>query len=246
MKLDGGGVVCPGILAPAPTVSCPSGDRDYSSQLVDVVECSIIGDGTVQALDPNGIPYPQATGISSLTDGTFAMCLPSQSPFTVEVTASLYPTSYFAELAGTGSGTLQIGLLSNQFLVAGSQLGGIDVDINEAAVLVKANATSGCGQSLAGWTIGLSLADGGSLPDGGYQLSYFASTGLPQPGLTATSTFGAALFYNLDSSISSEFLRVSYQNPDAGGCQPINATRGYTGRIYVQEGAVSGYPILLP
>jgi hypothetical protein len=243
--LDGGGVFCPAVLAPAPVVSCPSGDRDYSSQLVDVVECTIIGDAEVQALDPNGIPYPQATGTSSSTDGTFALCLPSQSPFTVEVTAAAYPNSVFAELDGTGSGTLQIALLSTEFLAAADQVGGIVID-GGAAVLVKANATSGCGQALAGWTIGLSFPDGGSLPNGSYQMRYFASSGFPQAGLTATSAFGAALFYNLDSSLSSEFLRVFYQNPDAGSCQPINASRGYTGRIYVNEGAVSGYPILLP
>ena len=63
--------------------------------------------------------------------------------------------------------------------------------------------------------------------------------------MTASSSKGAALFYNLDPSLSG-FLTLTAQAPDAGSCQVINEGLGFTGRVYVTGGSITVVPFLLP
>lgn len=96
----------------------------------------------------------------------------------------------------------------------------------------------------AGWTLGLALPDGGPIPDGGYQLAYIGTSGIPDTGATATSSAGSALFYNIDPSIT-DFVAVTATNADAGSCVPVNSTLGFTGRLFVAEEGITAYSILL-
>ena len=112
-------------------------------------------------------------------------------------------------------------------------------------MIIAKLASTQCFGDQAGWTFGISLPDGGLLPDGGYQLVYTGASYVPAPNAVATSSTGAALFYNIDPTIS-DFLLVTAAAPDDGGCAPINGGLGFTGRVFVSGGAVSIDPFLLP
>jgi hypothetical protein len=245
---DGGNYYnCPGVAVfPEPVISCPSETLDLSSQLVDVFACTIVGGGNISALDTNGIPYPGASAVSSSTDGTFDMCVPQQKPFTAQITASQYPTTYFGELQGVAElSVVQLPLLSSEALAAIVALVPNGLDQSLGLVVVTVDGNSQCGAAQAGWTIGLALPDGGSLPDGGFQLSYLSGQGIPTVGLKATQATGGAILYDIAPQ-ASDFLLVTYQNPDAGACQPMNASLGLTGRVYVTGNSVSVFPVRLP
>jgi hypothetical protein len=247
---SGGGLAgdytCPAVAVPPVAVSCSSGAIDFSSQLVELIECTTVDGAIVQALDPNGVPYANASAVTSSTNGTFGICLPAGVPFTFELTAATYPTTYLAELDGTQTQNVtQLGLVSDEFfsVVAGLVPGGLDM--TRGTVIVKVDTSLACDMAQAGWTVGIELPDGGSLPDGGYELVYISGPGVPQVGLTATQISGGAVFYNIDPSLS-DFFVMTYTNPDAGACEPVNASVGYTGRVYVGGNAVSFFPLVLP
>jgi hypothetical protein len=244
---DGGTYLCKGVAEPPLPVNCPSGDLGVSSQLVDVLDCTTIDGAAVEALDPNGVPISGSAATSSATDGTFVVCGPSETPFSVQMTAAGYPITYLAELKAISvQDILQIGMLSTSSLQVIAQLIPGGVDMTKGIVLVKVSNALECDVTTAGWSIGIELPDGGDLPDGGYQLVYSGAGGLPAAGLTETSTAGAAIFYDIDPLLS-DFFVITYDNPDAGAsCQPQDVEYGFTGRIYVAGGAVSAFPIFLP
>lgn len=174
------------------------------------------------------------------------MCVPQQKPFTVELTATQYPTTYFGELEGVSElGVLQLPLLSSEALAAIVALVPNGLDLSLGVVVVTVTGNYQCGPAQAGWKMGLLLPDGGALPDGGYQLTYLSAGGIPTAGLTETQATGAAILYDIAPQ-ASDFLIVTYQNPDAGACQPENASLGLTGRLYVAGNAVSVLPVRLP
>jgi hypothetical protein len=234
------------VAVPSLPIDCPSGDIGVASQLVDILDCTTIDGATVEALDPNGVPISGSAATTNSTNGSFFLCGPEGQPFTITATAAGYPTAYFAELAGASAqDVVQLGMLSNTSL---SVVGGIvpgGVDPSKGMVVVKVSNTVNCDAQVAGWTLGITLPDGGNLPDGGYQMAYGGQAGLPQPGLTETSSAGAAIFYDIDPVLS-DFFVITYQNPDAGACESTDPTLGFTGRIYVAGGAVSAFPVFLP
>jgi hypothetical protein len=63
--------------------------------------------------------------------------------------------------------------------------------------------------------------------------------------LTETTSSGFAYFYNIDPMLS-DFFVISYQNADAGACQPENASIGLTGRVYVAGNALSFFLVEMP
>ena len=195
---------------------------------------------------PTGCRFSGSAATTNSTTGAFFICGPEGQPFTISATAAGYPATYFAELAGASiQDVVQLGMLSNTSL---SVIGGIvpgGVDLSKGMVVVKVSNTLNCDPEVAGWTLGITLPDGGSLPDGGYQMAYGGQAGLPQPGLTETSSAGAAIFYDIDPTLS-EFFVITYQNPDAGACQSIDTALGFSGRIHVAGGAVSAFPVFLP
>jgi hypothetical protein len=236
-------VTCPAIaICPTP-VRCPTG-TGFSSQVVDYIACTPIANAAVTAIDADGVPFP---GVADTTqsDGSLSLCLPGGVPFSIQMDAAAYPTTYLAELLDADAGYFsQAASISTAELQAFASIfpGGVEPEM--AFVLVKLKAAT-CGGAFPGWTIGVSLPDGGALPDGGYQLIYFGPSYVPDPTATVTTTKGAAAIYNLDPSIS-PFIVVTASNPDAGACQSINGSLGLTGRLYVSGGAVTVDPIVLP
>lgn len=244
--MDGGFYPCPAVAVPPVPVSCPSGDLGLSSQLVDALDCTTIDGASVQALDPTGIPYPQASATSDPSDGTFTVCVPQESPFTLQVTAASYPNTYLAELQGVQPTSIpQMTIASNAAIAALSAFFPGGVDHSDGVILLKVSATRSCDPALPGWTFGLSIPDGGPVADGGALLTYLAPGGLPGAGLTDTTTAGGGAFYNINPTLGN-FFDISYQNPDAGICEPTNAALGFTSRIYTAGSAFSIYPIILP
>jgi hypothetical protein len=190
------------------------------------------------------VPFSTAAATSS-SDGNFALCLPTGSPFTIQIQAAGYPTTYYAEMLDPAAGGFaQMAMLSTGDIQAFEGIFPGGDQPNTALVVAKLTGTA-CFTDLAGWTFDLALPDGGPLPDGGYQLIYLGPTAVPDSSLTSTSSKGAALIYNLDPSLSS-FLTLSAQTPDAGSCQVINSGLGFTGRIYVSGGSLTIDPFLLP
>jgi hypothetical protein len=229
---------------PPVVLTCGGGTVDFSSQIVDILACTTVDGANVQALDPNGIPYTQSAAVTSST-GTFGVCLPGNEPFTLEMTAAMYPTTYFGELEGEqGEALPQLGLISSEFLAVAGAIIPNGFNSVLGVVIVKVNSTFACSMAQSGWSVGISLPDGGALPDGGYQLVYINGA-IPMPGLTSTQAAGAAILYNIDPTLS-EFFVINYSNPDAGACQATNVAFGLTGRVYVPGNAVSVFPILLP
>jgi hypothetical protein len=134
-------------------------------------------------------------------------------------------------------------MVSSEFLAAFTGvLAGYDG--SQGTVLGEITASALC-PDRSGWAVSLTDVDGGALPDGGYIEVYLGSSGLPDPALTATSSEGAALFYDVDVSITNYF-GVSASKPDAGGCGIVPGGSSYTGRLYVAGTAVSAYVFQVP
>jgi hypothetical protein len=181
---------------------------------------------------------------SSGSDGAFAICLPEGNAFSIQMTAMGYPTTYYAEMLDTDAGYIaQMAALSSETLAALSPIFGFD--LTQGLVVAKVTGSI-CRQQEAGWSFAVTLPDGGPVPDGGYQIAYLSSMELPDMGATATSVGGAALIYNIDTSIS-DFLAITVTNPDAGSCLPQNTSYGFTGRVFVAGGGSATLdPLLLP
>jgi hypothetical protein len=172
--------------------------------------------------------------------------MPLNSPFSIQASAALYPPTYYAELINTSVGYLaQMPAISSSSLAAFGTFFPGGFESNAAAVLVKLTGAGACRTQQTGWTFQVALPDGGPVPDGGYDLIYLGSSGLPDPTATETSMTGAALIYNIDPSIS-DFLDVTPMGPDGGDCPPTNASVGFTGRVFIIGGAVTIDPVLLP
>jgi hypothetical protein len=238
-------LVCPG-LSPSPEqISCPTGSDPFPSQTVDLIECVAVPNANVEAVAPDGVPF---TGVAATSDATgeFALCLPENQAFSIEVQASMYPTTYFAELDGISSdGVGQVPLLASEEVnLLESFIG--DYASGDGLIIVKLSSTALCDSSKAGWSLSLALPDGGSFPDGGYEVLYMGSSFVPQQGATSTGTEGVAVIYNIDTT-QSNFVVPILQSP-AGDttCQPLNSFYGFTGRVYVAGNSGSLYPILLP
>jgi hypothetical protein len=234
-------------VAIAPTsASCNSAtSASFASQLVDILSCSAISNASISAIGADGVPYSGAASTSA-SDGAFAICLPFNSSFSIQAAAALYPTTYYAELLNTEISYLpQLPAISQESLNAFSAFfpGGLDPD--GAVLLAKLTGSGSCRLQQTGWTFEVQLPDGGPIPDGGYQLIYLGASDLPDAQATETAASGAALIYNIDTSLA-DFLVVTATNPDAGSCLPQNGSVGFTGRVYVAESAVSIDPILLP
>jgi hypothetical protein len=219
--------------------ACPGGS--FASALVDLFDCTPIAGATVQALDAQGVPLPGS--VTSASDGTFLLCGPPDAGFTPFFSAPGYVTAYFAELqAGVHSSISGISMASqSEEEVIESLLPG-SPNISESLILVEMGSDPTCPNS-SGWTFSLEYLDGGAV-DGDIE-AYLGPTGIPTPGLTATTATGAALFYNVDVS-STSFLHVAPSNPDAGACVPRQVTAFYTGRLYVSSGAISGQYFQVP
>ncbi len=182
---------------------------------------------------------------TTASNGSFAVCLPGETSFSIQITASLYPTTYYAEMLNTDAGYIpQIAAISSAFISGFSALVPGGFQPGTALIIVKMVGTD-CHGQFAGWSLGVELPDGSAPPEGSYQLVYLGSTGVPDPTATTMASNGDGLIYNIDSSVS-DFLVVTATNPDAGNCPVQNESEGFTGRVYVAGSAVTLDPILLP
>ncbi len=234
---------CEGIAVNPITATCASG-TSFSSQTVDLLSCTVVGGAAIAAIDANGVPFPSVAATSE-SNGNFALCLPTGSPFSIEIQAPSYATTYYAEMLDPSSGGFaQMAMLSKGEIQAFQGLfpGGEQTD---TALIVAKLTGDVCYPNLGGWTFDLALPDGGAIADGGYQLIYLGASGLPDATATSTSSKGAALFYNLDPALSG-FLMLTAQTADAGSCQIINSGLGFTGRIFVAGNSITVEPFLLP
>jgi hypothetical protein len=215
--------------------SCPT--SWYGTRFADLGTCAPIAGATVEALGVNGAPI---SGASATTDGTgdFAFCLPAGSIYTPYLQAANYPPSYLAQQNGPPPQEW-IGLVSTDTLgaVSGFLAGNFDASKGVLAVFFSTYTHPTCNDQ-SGWSVTLSLPDGGAFPDGGYLISYLGNSGLPDSSLTATTTSGSAIAYDIDTSISN-YVAVSVSNPDAGVCEVQIAQFGETGLVYVAGNALS-------
>ena len=76
-------------------------------------------------------------------------------------------------------------------------------DATKGVVFAQVHPSSECPDQ-AGWIMTLTDSNGGAIDDGGYLEAFTSASGLPEPG-TATTTTGAAIFYNIES-LGHEFL----------------------------------------
>jgi hypothetical protein len=239
-------LTCPGLATGPTATSCAAG-TPFSSQIVSS-PCLDVGSAAVTAVDGNGQPISAASATTN-GDGSFALCLPADAPFSVEVTAPSFLPTYAAESLNLDAGAS--GFLPQLIAVPSDVSGELaaassSFDPTKAIVAFQTEAF-GLGSFLCaqnGWSFGLTLPDGGAVPDGGYDVAYYDQFVL-NLAATATDFEGIAYIYNLDPTLSS-FYVVSATNPDAVGCAPLNQSLGMTGRIFVAGGAATSYPVVLP
>ncbi len=227
------------------TADCVTGTA-FASQFVDLPDCTVVAGASITAGGVNGVSCIGAAATTA-SDGAFAICLPSNSPFSIQMTDGPYPTSYYAEMFNVDAGYIaQLGAISTATLDAFSGFVQGGFAPGKALVVVKVTGTGTCDTPAerTGWVFGLTLPDGGSLPDAGYQLVYLSSAGRPDPTATATSSTAVGIFYNLDPSLDG-FLVVTALAPDGGTCPAVNSAEGLTGRVFVAAGTATLDPILL-
>jgi hypothetical protein len=197
-------------------------------------------------LDPNGVPIPSESAVSDPVTGVIDLCLPGDIAFTPSVSAVGYPLVYYGEIQGqVGVPLYGLGMLSNSTIQAFAPV--LPGYSTSTATVIVSTATHGglCGGQ-SGWAVSLTLPDGGAWPDGGYNVYYAAAgTGIPDPTLTGTSTYGLAIVVGIDTSVS-DMAEIVFTNPDAGACPCITRDAGFTGRIRLGAGDISSEPIELP
>ena len=244
------GMFCPAVAVVATPAACPGG-ASVSSQAVDLLACAPFGGAVVTALDPDGVPIPGAAATGA-SNGAAAICVPGGSPFTLETTAASYPPNYSAEIVSLDAGAAA-NAFASQLLETTSQLvldyalelSNFDTTQATIAAEVIPFGPGAFRCNRAGWSFGLTLPDGGALPDGGYQLACAAASGALLSADPTTSAYGFCLLYDIDPSAAS-FLTVTATNPDAGAsCQLFNASMGMTGRVFVAGGGVTTFPLWL-
>ena len=238
--------VCAALAVAPLELSCPSGVA-LASQVIDGTNCVPLPGAVVAALGANGAPLQSASAVAD-ANGAFAFCVPYATPFTVTATATGYLTTYVAEVSLAADGgdqppMSQIAMVEQNFLAAFGSLVPGGYDPTKGFGVAAIAGTDACLAASTGWTISLSLPDGGAIEDGGYTLMYLAVDKLPDSTLTETTSRGAAVMLNIAFS---GYLLMDATNPDAGACPLINAQLGYTGRILVGANFGSFAPFILP
>ena len=190
----------------------------------------------MQAIGADGVPLSGATATSDATTGIFTACVPGQEAVTMSFNLTGYPLTYYQESLGTIHAH-DIGMLSNTVVdsVIGFVPGGLNLALGTIVVFFS---TSGSGCPIDNWSLNLEIADGGAVPDGGFSLIYMGPTSLPEPSLNATSGSGIAIVYNIDTT-ETNYFQIAATHPDAGYCASDNAALGFTGRLYVNGGALT-------
>ena len=207
-----------------------------------------IAGATINAVGLDGVALSGAAA-SSRADGTFTLCLPEGVEIAPQVQAAGYPTTYIENFKLTGpltafAGRDGIPMLSTSLLGAFAGLVSVGSVSTQAGILAGVTSTSRqapCFQNSGGWVLALNLADGGVLPDGGgvpADLYYADSSDLPSMGLSATSSNGVALFFNVDTSLTN-IVTLEATNADAGPCAINLVPEMMTGRLYVATGAMT-------
>ena len=220
---------------------CASGS--LSGVVLDLLSCDRLANVTVQALDARAVPV--SGSVVTGDGGTFVLCGPDGGAFTPYLKAPGYETTYLEELQGSAPSVYgEIGLFSTMFLTDFATIvpGNLDLSLGTIVAFI---GTSGACPDSSGWAVSLTDPDGGAIPDGGFELVYFAASDLPKAGLTATTSQGAAIFYNIDLSTTNYFA-VGLSKPDAGNCTPRGTTAFPTGRIYATQEAISLYILQVP
>jgi len=233
---------------PPLTANCPNGGA-LPCQVIDLVTCAPIAGATLSAIGGNGVPIAGASAISD-ANGAFVFCTPFETAFTVQAQAPGYLNTNLAEIlvaldGGTAPDVGQIGLLATDYITALSAF--VPYDSSQGMVVAAVGGTGPCVNADAGsgWSLSMSLPDGGALPSNAYSLIYLGSSELPDPTATATTSAGTALFINVELP-SDDFVSVGATNPNAGVCPLLNQGIGFTGRLLLGPNTGSFAPFVLP
>ena len=222
---------------------CPNGS--YVSDFVDALTCDPVVGATVQALNADSVPVSGT--VLTAADGTFVLCAPPGSGFTPFLSAPTYETMYFAELRGGANTNLYfIEAISTEDLGALGAFVPGGYQASQGAMFLSINTSANCPDA-SGWSVSLTLPDGGALADGGYFTAYLGASGFPDATLTATSAAGGAFIYDVDLT-GGNYFAVAGSSPDAGACAFVLTGDGafYTGRVYLTANSVTADTLILP
>ena len=211
--------------------------------MYDLDSCQALCGATVQLLDENDAPIAGASAIANANTGEADICLPGSFTYSPSASATGYPLFYYGEIQDQLTQPIPgLGMIDTTTL---SAFANFVPGYHPGLALMDINVTSQsqCPNN-AGWSVALALPDGGAWPDGGAQVLYVDTTGVPNSALTATTSWGVAVV-GADPSIST-LVELQFSNPDAGACQPLNPFIGFTGRIRIGANAVSVQAIVLP
>ncbi len=230
----------PPIQGPPPGCTSPY----FRATVFDLQSCGALCGATVRLLDPNDVPIAGASAPADPTTGEADVCLPGSFTYTPSASATGYPLFYYGEIQDQLTQPMRgLGMIDTATL---SAFAGVVPGYHPGLAIIDVDVSSAgqCLNDYAGWGVSLQLPDGGAWPDGGYHVLYIDTNGVPNSALTATSSWGVAIL-GADPSIST-MAELQFANADAGPCQPLNASIGFTGRLRIGADAVSVQAIVLP
>ncbi len=245
-------------------LACPTGFHPDCAAPI----CSTVydyGDGSAKPgvlltlMTPGGVPLSGTESqYTSLSDGSFFLCAPVNTPFFVQATLADYQNSDSPILSEPGGPDSFFGYYATFAVISDSDLSAFGYVLSSPPlvtgtsmiiVLVSGNGLTGCDDS-SGYTVSAALPDGGKLPDGGglpFNVTYINGD-FPDSSLTATTDAGTAILYNIDSTLTNGAVIVTATNPNvpANCLQPSFAAWDMTGLVPVSESSFSETGVPLP
>ncbi|HUB09220.1 MAG TPA: hypothetical protein VMB50_19595 [Myxococcales bacterium] len=221
----------------------------FGTVITDYGTCQPVCNLTLQLIGSDGLPIAGQSVESDPTTAVVHLCVPDGETYTPYVSGQDYAPAFWAEIQGQLLDTIgHFGVFGTAELALLIQALGGQLDPNKAAALVYAASVTGqcnLGDAEQGWTISLAFEDGGAYPPGSYSVIYFGDAGVPQKGLSATSSFGVAILQDIDPTMGG-FVVPIFTKADAGACPLENAAVGYSGRLHVAAGSISEQPMVMP
>ncbi len=259
-----GGSSSGGTVADAGLMQCPAGTFAGATTIEAINGLSLQGmpvaGAVVDELGENLVQLPGVgTSATSGPDGGVQLCITYGLPTTLSVSAAATPNTYLEEFVVT-EGVMDAGVpaifANGLFLVPDSALLALsafvpagNLQVTQACVvadIVSADPDAGLCPEESGWTFGLYLPDGGTLPDGGnavpFTAAYFDSFGVPSLTGSVTSKSGTAILFNIDPSLTNAAILVA-TNPDAGACGLVQGAVRQTGRVTIENSSVTYAPL---
>jgi hypothetical protein len=227
--------------------SCPAGSVRLTGVVFDMC-ATIQSESDVPLAGVQVATLAPWGATTSAADGTFTLCVPSGTPFTVETTLSGYTTGYLGEAVLTQDESFEgahVGLqmmCSAGLLAIQAQLSDFDPSEGVVIVGVRSSSKTGTCGSETGWYVTAAPSDGGAAVG---NVVYITPAGQAATD-GGTSSTGLGLVYDIPPADVSEVV-VAATNPLVGAsCPDYDSTLGFTGAVRIAPNTVGSLPWVIP